>query len=539
VRFHEPRVSVTAGRTSGPPSQGSRGLVPGAVSGPPSAPVHLSIAAGAEETPRPVPDRRWDRLCGSGRALYTILAAVALLPCYWQPRIQAGDLSSHIYNAWLAPLIQSGRLACLYIAGQSTNVLFDLLLSGLFRLLGPDGAQRAAVTLAVLIFASGAFAFVCAVSGRRAWDIAPCLGVLVYGWVFHMGFFNFYLALGLCFWALALAWRFDPRRLALAAAILLLAYTAHALPVLWAAGTLAYVWFARRMQPGGRLRLLGAALAILAASQVPLHQLFPVKWFPDQIFLATGADQAWVFDRKYFYVAAALLFLWGSQFLHLFRSQGAREMMSSIPLQITFLTAASACLIPDEILIPGYQHTLALVAERISLAAGVSACAALAAVRAHAPQKYGYVATTALFFALMFHDERALNRFEDRIDSLTAQLPFGARVVSPISDPSLRVNALAHIIDRACVGRCFSYANYEPSTGQFRLRAAPGNSYVAATYRDSWELQNGQHVRRPDEPPLLCIALDPAGRFAVREWNPGVLCPGIFWNVFQDRPANP
>lgn len=527
-----------AGNAAGPPAQGSQGLIPGAATGPPSAPVHLPTSRGATRISAES-QRVSGWLSHRGRALYAILAAIVLLPCYWQPRIQAGDLSSHIYNAWLARLIQSGRLPGLYIAGQSTNVLFDLVLAGLSRLLGPDGAQRAAVTLAVLIFASGAFAFISAVAGRRAWDLAPCLGVLAYGWVFHMGFFNFYLALGLCFWALTLGWSFVPRRLALAAAILLLAYTAHALPVGMALSLFAYLWVARNLRPRARIRLLGAVLALLAAAQFPLHHLLDVEWLPDQLSFATGADQAWVFDGKYSLLATALVLLWGWRFLDLLRSRGARDLVSSLPFHITLITFAAAFIIPTKIWIPGYNYALAFITERISLAAGVLLCAMLASARPRAAQKYGYLAVALLFFAFLFHDERALNQFEDRIDKLAAQLPFGARVVSPISDPSLRVNALGHMIDRACIGRCFSYANYEPATAQFRLRAVPGNSYVASTYRDSWELQSGQHIRRSGELPLMCVGLDTAGRFAVHAWNTSVSCPGIFWNVFRDRPAKP
>ena len=95
------------------------------------------------------------------------------------------------------------------------------------------------------------------------------------------------------------------------------------------------------------------------------------------------------------------------------------------------------------------------------------------------------------------------------------------------------------MIDRACIGRCFSYANYEPSTAQFRLRATPGNPYVAASYRDSWEMQAGKHVRRASEPPLVCIAMDPAGRLNAHEWKPDTVCPTIEWNALQDRPAKP
>src|SRR5215469_6314787 len=153
----------------------------GAAAGPTPAPVQMlvcGVAGRIEAASPPVSGGSWCQLTSRGRVLYALLAAIVLLPCYWQPRIQAGDLSSHIYNAWLARLIESGSLPGLYIAGQSTNILFDLLLAGLVRLLGADEAQRAAITLAVLIFASGAFAFVSAVAARRSWYIAPCLAVL-------------------------------------------------------------------------------------------------------------------------------------------------------------------------------------------------------------------------------------------------------------------------------------------------------------------------------------------------------------------------
>jgi hypothetical protein len=485
----------------------------------------------------PVSGGSWWRFAPRGPVLYPLCAAIFLLPCYWQPRIQAGDLSSHIYNAWLARLVESSSLPGLYIAGQSTNILFDLLLGRLIRLLGPDGAQRAAVTLAVLIFASGAFAFVSAVAARRAWYFAPCLAMLTYGWVFHMGFFNFYLALGLCFWALALGWRFEPRRLAIAAAILLLAYTAHALPVALTLGLFAYLWAARKLSTRYRIYLPGAALALLVAAQLPLHGLLPVEWSWDQLSFATGADQAQVFDHKYSLLVTALVLLWSWQFFDLLRSGGVRKLVSGLPFQITLLAFALVFLIPAKVWFPGYSYALAFITERISLITGVSLCGMLATVKPRAAQKYGYGLIALLFFAFLFHDERAFNRLEDRVDSLAAQLPAGARVVSPLIDESVRVNSLSHMIDRACIGRCFSYANYEASTAQFRVRAIPGNPYVAASYRDSWEMQVGRHVRRATEPPLVCMAMDPAGRLNTHEWRAGTLCPTIEWNVLEDRPA--
>ena len=102
---------------------------------------------------------------------YAALSILLLVPVYWQPRVQAGDLSSHIYNAWLAQLIETGRAHGLVIVSQTTNILFDLMLSGLFRLFGAELAQRISVSMAVLVFVWGAFRFISAVGGRRC--VAP------------------------------------------------------------------------------------------------------------------------------------------------------------------------------------------------------------------------------------------------------------------------------------------------------------------------------------------------------------------------------
>ena len=49
---------------------------------------------------------------------YIAMSVLLLAPVYWQPRVQAGDLSSHIYNSWLAQLIENGRTQGLVIVSQ-------------------------------------------------------------------------------------------------------------------------------------------------------------------------------------------------------------------------------------------------------------------------------------------------------------------------------------------------------------------------------------------------------------------------------------
>src|SRR5690242_14800161 len=88
------------------------------------------------------------------------VSVLVLVPCAWQQRIQAGDLSSHVYNAWLAQLIEQGKAGGLTLVSQTHNILFDVMLSSLMKVLAPGPAQRIAVGAAVLIFFWGAFAFV-------------------------------------------------------------------------------------------------------------------------------------------------------------------------------------------------------------------------------------------------------------------------------------------------------------------------------------------------------------------------------------------
>src|SRR3977135_1169836 len=64
------------------------------------------------------------------------ISLVLITPCFWHRHIEAGDLGSHLYNAWLAQQIDQGHAPGLWIASQCQNVLFDLSLSGLGPLVG-------------------------------------------------------------------------------------------------------------------------------------------------------------------------------------------------------------------------------------------------------------------------------------------------------------------------------------------------------------------------------------------------------------------
>jgi hypothetical protein len=87
------------------------------------------------------------------------------------------------------------------------------------------------------------------------------------------------------------------------------------------------------------------------------------------------------------------------------------------------------------------------------------------------------------------------------------------------------------MIDRACLGRCYSYANYEPSTAQFRIRAVAENPIVVSTDGDSLRLQNGSYVVKQRDLPLYQMDLDQGGHMAIRILAADAQSGITYWNV--------
>ena len=340
---------------------------------------------------------------------YVLLSLLLLAPCYWQPRIQGGDLSSHMYNAWLTHWIETGGSDGLQMVRQTTNVLFDLLLAGLFHVFNPEFAQRFAVSITVLTFAWGAFAFVSVVAGRRPWHLFSCIAMFAYGWVFHMGFFNFYLSLGLCFWLLALVW--EPTRWRVLAAVPLgvLAYVAHALPFFWTVGLIAYLCMARRVSQRVRADVTAASLLLMAALHIWVGRAIFHVWSPVDLGGTAGSDHGWLFDGKYYVVLVGLLLVWGLLFLELLHVSGARRIASSVPFQICILSAMGVVLLPTTVLIPGLSHALVYIAERMSLGVAICVCAFLGPVQPRPQLRYALVLVALIFFGFLYGDERKLN----------------------------------------------------------------------------------------------------------------------------------
>jgi hypothetical protein len=423
-------------------------------------------------------------------ALRAVLVSVlALIPCFWQPRIEAGDLASHVYNAWLVQLIKQGKAPGLWISHQLTNVLFDYALSSFSSLFGFVVAQRIAVSLSVLLFFWSAFAVVSALAGRRPWFLIPCLGMLTYGAIFCLGLFNYYIGLALAFSALACLLRPTPARVALAVALLALGWLGQPLPTLWAICTISYVSIAKKLTPRYRMVPFLLSLLLLFILREALTHYFVTGWSPHQILYVTGADQVVTFGRPYRWIFFALLGLWGVLFARLGKEHGFQALADRTSVQLYALSVVGAFLLPNALLLPGYAASYSGITQRLSLIAAVLACVILSEAKPARIHVGLLSLIAASFFVLMYIDAAALNRLDGKVESVVSQLPPNGRVIGTFVYPQEHGLDISMILDRACVGRCFSYGNYEPSTRQFRVRANPGNSIAAPNQRVPAQVQ--------------------------------------------------
>jgi len=442
----------------------------------------------------------WRRILG--------ISACVLVPCFWHANIEAGDLSSHTYNAWLAQLIESGHAPGLWLARQSTNVLFDLVLSRLGNLLGLRIAEKIVVAVAVLLFFWGAFALVSAFARRLPWFVLFCLAMFAYGWTFESGLMNYYLSLGLSFWALAILLCGRGWQRVFAAALVPLIWLAHPAGVAFVITAGAYIAVAEMLPPSRQLMLVASAGLLLLFGRLYLASQYPVTEVGLPFYFYNGLDQLLLYGPQYLLLAILLLAVAvGCLASCATRRSNARELLaaSRLPLQLYVITILAARLVPNDIYLPQYNLPLGAISARLTSVSAVLMCCVLGTTK---PRKWvlaGFAAAAAVFFLFLFRDTGTLNRMEIQAQRYERTLPPGQRVITAMwRFPGSRIVDY-HFADRSCIGHCFSYGNYEPPTKAFRVRAYPGNPIVAADSKTSIAIGFGEYRVRPQDLPMFQI----------------------------------
>jgi hypothetical protein len=428
-----------------------------------------------------------------------VVSLLVVVPCLWHRRIEAGDLASHVYNAWLAQLIEKGQAPGLYLSHQTNNVLFDLGLFSVAKLIGLAAAQKVVVSACVLIFYWGVFAFVRAVTGRLPWLLTPCIAMLAYGYSFEMGFLNYYVSIGLACFSLAIFFKGRGREWMGGLLLLPIAWLAHPIGFFWLIATLAYIKIRGKLLAWWKLAMpLSAASAIFAVYWYTAHHArFLVDWDRGPFYLYNGADQLAVFGYRYSILAGAA-FVFGvlcvavDAYTH--GKNRAYWKAFEVPFELYAVTFCATSLLPENLRPSMYAGWIGLLASRLTTISAILGLCLLGFLKPRKWHLVGFTTCALCFFAFLYQDTSWINRLEASAEKLTSDLQPGTRVLGTIWAPNgWRVSFVGHVLDRACIGHCFSYANYEASTLEFRVRAQKGSPVVAISSDDAEDMGSGEY----------------------------------------------
>ncbi len=421
-----------------------------------------------------------------------------LIPCFWLPRIHAGDLSSHIYNAWLACEVQHGNAPGLELRSQWGNSLFDIVLSTLLPTLGAAWTQRLAVSASVLVFFGGLFAWI-RHQTRNAWCLLPLLAMLTYGRMFHLGLFNFYLSLGLAFCALVAA-RSGAWGKSLAVFLLSLSVLAHALGTIIVLALAAFLFLADRLRTRNRVILTISLIGVMCLGRWALPYMIPL----DRSLSAgdiLGAGHFVLYGAEFRVIGAAALCVVLLAIALRLERHNWRRWVADTWMHILALFAVAASLTPWGLWLPGYRYPLGLLDLRVSFGVVL----ALLILAARTPNRKVLFASSAvvaaIYFSCLYGRLRFVDAVEDRMDRAVSTLPPRARVVSSLRSAS-PVDPYVHMVDRVCLARCYSYANYEPASHAFRLRAVHPSPIVQWDPGVTRAMESGQYRIQPIDVPM-------------------------------------
>jgi hypothetical protein len=440
-----------------------------------------------------------------------ILSVVLVIPCVWHRRIEAGDLASHVYNAWLAQLIAKGQAPGLCIAKQWNNILFDVLLLRTANLAGIAAAEKIVVSICVLVFFWGVFTFIRTITERPPWFLAPCVAMLAYGYSFSMGFMNYYLSLGLACFGLAILWR--ARRFGWIAGALLaaLSWLAHPIGFLWLVGMLAYVKVRPKLPGWWKLALPLLAAAVFAAVRwYAAHRpALLADWDRGPFYLHNGADQLGLYGRRYFFLAGAA-FLFGlvcvAVDLYARRREGSFWKPFELPFELYVVAFCATALLPENLRPSIYGGWIGLLGSRLTTISAILGLCSLGCLKPRRWHLAGFGVCALVFFAFLYQDTGWLNRLEANAEKLVENLPAGTRVVVTIDAPAdSRITFIGHAVERACIAHCFSYANYEPASGEFRVRVREGSPVVVSSTDVAEDMASGEYEVDETDLPLKQI----------------------------------
>jgi len=235
---------------------------------------------------------------------------------------------------------------------------------------------------------------------------------------------------------------------------------------------------------------------------------YSVQWGSAPLSVYNGTDQLYLFGARYRILAYALL---GFVLMCLSVDAFARRheprfwTQMILPLQLYAVLEIGIALAPLVMELPQYAGSVGLLAHRFTSVSAVLVCCLLGCVRPRRWHAAGFAGVALVFFWFVYKDTATVNKMEEQVERLVRMLPPGQRVVATIWPFRGSRVLIHHIVDRACIGHCFSYGNTEPASRQFRVRALPGNAFVAARSEDCNSIELGNYIVKPADLPMYQV----------------------------------
>jgi hypothetical protein len=327
-----------------------------------------------------------------------------------------------------------------------------------------------------------------------------------------MGFMNYCLSLGLACFALAIVWRAKGKVDWIGGGIFaLLALLAHPIGFLWLVSTLAYVKLKVKLPGWWKPALpLAAAAGIYAVFWYASHQSgLSADWDRGPFYLYNGADQLVLYGKRYIELAVAA-FCFGVVCVVVDFFAGGREppfwKRFELPFELYAVTFCATALLPENLRPSLYAGWVGLLGSRLTTISAIFGICLLALLKPRRWHLAGFGACAVVFFTFLFQDTRWLNRLEANAEKLTTGLAPGTRVIVTIDAPKdSRIQFIHHSVERACIAHCFSYANYEPASGEFRVRVREGSPVVTASTDDAEDMSSGDYEMEEGDLPMKQI----------------------------------
>jgi len=318
---------------------------------------------------------------------------------------------------------------------------------------------------------------------------------------------NYYLSIGLACIGLTFAWPLKRKGIIAAAIIAPFVLLAHPLGFLWFLATIAYRLFWWKLPGWWKALPLAAAISSLVVAHIVVlrHANWETEWPDPPRIQWNGSDQLFVFGDRYFYLSLGILAFGVAIAIAAAWRAGRRPeywKQRQLTLEFYAICLIAALLLPENIHPDPNAGWIGALVTRLTLITAIVGLSWLA----WQPQKKwhlaGFTVCALVFFSFLFQDGSFLNRLEENAQQITSQLPPGTRVLATIFAPDEYRTLFLHIVDRACVGRCFLYSDYEPATKQFRVRVRERSPIVTSNVDDDGDMEAGVYEVQEEDLPL-------------------------------------